>query len=832
MYNIGKSNLKYLNDLNTVKLLENVRQTKEYIEDKFSKGKYDKTKAYNTLETLKELLKKNPNLIFNFFKYVTEEGVLLNKKSNDENRGESVEAFIDWLKKNKATVKLLPKNILQYESFEELNDDITKTIEKVNSKYFWDMVKYLFIDFTYINNNASKVDELAKSYGKLDKAKRKKYEKKIKYFKINNVNIREFLSDVESYIVRGSSRQDVDEIIAKYSDDISIEYDKNDVLMVQTEHREAVRELGSTSWCIQYSDSFFTDYCSFTTFNTQYMVFNFNLPSTNRYSKFGITVNTKNEVEYGGHQDNDNIEISLEEISERTGIPIEQFKSKKTDFNKVIKSLDKKSQGYLKENAKDILTGLIKSFYDVDGIVEYLEYFYSKYSETTMVNWDYDIFDDEFDYEDTDRINSYFEIASEIGINIGDSDVLMIFGYKSGKVSDKELSNVLGLEYDDELECFIYAVDDLENMNYLYKDNPFNDDVFIFSEPRHYEWLDSKSYYDDINTDIIMKIAIILKSGDISELDEYKNTIDEYQKNIKDLYKDYSYPELSDELDKLNDNFEQNNSTKVKEIKDICEEILEEKEDYESVDEIRISFSIALSDADLSAERSLYTENNIENLPEYFDYRNGKRYIYQNDKINFFIDIDILINEVMKDFGDFIQRYELSFGDIEAFYLENYDLPGTEYPDNYSIDYKQFRYSLSERLYDDFSYLFKHKESTNENKNTKMKHIKLFETFTTFNSGNTGKTTTYLEHKEYELTSDIKGAKLSSKSNFEFNDITLLKGTIVKNLPGGVFVNHPELKKKYDSGYGDPQWKDGYGFGLKNTPSTLKTIEKNSKVLK
>jgi hypothetical protein len=345
-YNIGNPNLKYLSDLNTIKLLENVKQTKTYIEKEASDNDtYNKDKAYEILEELKAILKKSPNLVFNFFKFATEQNVPLKRTSEEENRTDSIESFIGWLKKNKPTIKQLPKNILQYESFEKLNDDITKTIEEINSKHFWEMVKYLGLDDSrYISENEEKVKDLAISYGKLSKDKRKKYTRKIKYFKVNDVSVVEFLSDLESYLVSGSSREDVNKIIQKYSDEINIEYDKDDVLMVQTEYKPAIKELGSTSWCIQYSDSYFTQYCSYKTFNTQYMVFNFNLPSTNRYSKFGVTVDVDGKPLYGGHQDNDNNPISLKGISEKTGIPIEAFGTKKAQTKEDYQSAREKIQ--------------------------------------------------------------------------------------------------------------------------------------------------------------------------------------------------------------------------------------------------------------------------------------------------------------------------------------------------------------------------------------------------------------------------------------------------------------------------------------------------------
>jgi len=372
---IGGSNMKYINDLNTVKLLENVKQTKSYIEKKAKDENYDTENSYKILDELKKILNKTPGLVFNFFKYVIEQDVKLKADVNND-QFESIEGLVEWIKQNKATIKKLPKNLIQYDSHEKLIDDINTTIESVNTKYFWDMIKYLNYDKTdqeFIGRHRTEIDEIAIEFGKLGKDKIAKYTKKLIYFKVNSVSMEELMSDVESFIKRGSSREDVDLLVKKYRERINIVYDKDNVLMLQTEYKPAIQELGSTSWCIQYSDSYFTRYCSFNSFNTQYMIFNFNLPSTSRYSKFGITLDIDGNPLNGGHQDNINRPIDLTEISELTGVPISEFKSKKVGVKDDFIKLSKEVEGlesiddfldiikYL--NNEDIASELTKNFY-------------------------------------------------------------------------------------------------------------------------------------------------------------------------------------------------------------------------------------------------------------------------------------------------------------------------------------------------------------------------------------------------------------------------------------------------------------------------------------
>jgi len=97
-------------------------------------------------------------------------------------------------------------------------------------------------------------------------------------------------------------------------------------------------------------------------------------------------------------------------------------------------------------------------------------------------------------------------------------------------------------------------------------------------------------------------------------------------------------------------------------------------------------------------------------------------------------------------------------------------------------------------------------------------------------SGTSGRRIESLEDRKYELKKDIKGARIG-----DFTNVTLPKGTIIYNLPGGVFADHFSLKNKYASRSSQgPQYFDKptfKGIMIKQTPAILSYIEKNSKVL-
>lgn len=95
-------------------------------------------------------------------------------------------------------------------------------------------------------------------------------------------------------------------------------------------------------------------------------------------------------------------------------------------------------------------------------------------------------------------------------------------------------------------------------------------------------------------------------------------------------------------------------------------------------------------------------------------------------------------------------------------------------------------------------------------------------------SGTSGRTITTLDNRKYELKKPVKGVKIGS-----FRNETLPKGTIIHNLPGGVFAMHPELEDRFKLTYSSqaPRWNHTFGVLVTSLPETLEAIEDNSKVL-
>ena len=112
-----------------------------------------------------------------------------------------------------------------------------------------------------------------------------------------------------------------------------------------------------------------------------------------------------------------------------------------------------------------------------------------------------------------------------------------------------------------------------------------------------------------------------------------------------------------------------------------------------------------------------------------------------------------------------------------------------------------------------------------------MKYVKQFENFlneATFrpNSGTMSGGTYTLDDNKYELKKDVKGAIIGDNTN-----ITLPKGTVLYNLPGGLMADHESLKRygnRNNIYFGKPSFS---GIAIRQTRDILAAIEKNSKVL-
>ena len=94
------------------------------------------------------------------------------------------------------------------------------------------------------------------------------------------------------------------------------------------------------------------------------------------------------------------------------------------------------------------------------------------------------------------------------------------------------------------------------------------------------------------------------------------------------------------------------------------------------------------------------------------------------------------------------------------------------------------------------------------------------------NSGTMSGGTYNLDKRKYELKRDVKGVKIG-----DYTNVTLPKGTIIYNLPGGVFAHHRSLKS-YEAGMNKYFNQSTFrGISIRREKNVILSIEKNSKIL-
>lgn len=300
-----------ITNINNFLLQENIQQAKSILK---KKGLDPETE--DGFEVIKTKLKKVPNLIgtFTYFRYEMEEDMT------------NIVSIMDWVINNRDKVGQLPKNITQYDTLEEIDDDIKSLGRKTSIKKFY---KGLYSSMRKAVDNLNeedkkKFDDLALSYTELSEEERNLFTP-LKYFEKNNVSINEFMESLQSFIsdqtVNGDKKS-VMEKLKSHEGKYKIPYNENNILVIESNDKETICDLGSQNWCIVYSpDTYGVSYYGPKTYNTQFIVYNFNLPTSSANSMFGITLGVDGQTKSGGCQNKRNEGTTLEKVLEYTGIP-------------------------------------------------------------------------------------------------------------------------------------------------------------------------------------------------------------------------------------------------------------------------------------------------------------------------------------------------------------------------------------------------------------------------------------------------------------------------------------------------------------------------------
>lgn len=302
---------------------------------------------------IKDLLKKNPNLIGTFLEFRFKEGFPI----------ENIIDRIQWVLKYPQNVKKLPKNLVNYNSFEELEDDITHLNNDIKINDFY---KSLYKQtreniFRLSEEDKKELDLIVSQFMSLSEEKRKEFTP-LKYFKMNNVSTSEFTKALKEFVESGSLSFNKESILEQLEscENYDILVNKDNILLIRSNNINTVRKMGSNKWCIVYDTSnYYADrYFGIDTFNTQFILFNFNLPEYMSNSQFGITLNKDGESIDGGCQNKLNQSVPFEDILEMTGLSRSDFKLDLERYNRY----------------KDYLGNLNKyvEASDIDGLIRFI----------------------------------------------------------------------------------------------------------------------------------------------------------------------------------------------------------------------------------------------------------------------------------------------------------------------------------------------------------------------------------------------------------------------------------------------------------------------------
>jgi hypothetical protein len=307
--------MKYL-----IPIFESKKDAKNYL-NKRHNDKYDEQ-----FEVLSDRLKKYPNLILPFVKMVFDR--------YDKNKWEMAMELISLIDSDKGLMKNLPKNINQYKDLENLYDDI---FESKENKKIYQFINSLYSEYrNYIKNNFEQYKDILKAYINLPEESYKNFAP-LKYFKEEGYSPKEYIEALKEFIEKEMKTEvEIREYIKNHN--IEVIWDKNNVLVVKTDDRLHIKTLGSSNWCIVYSEASFDEYLDQSEFNTQYIIYDFNKELYRKDSLFGITIDIYDEPVEAGCQNKADEEVDFIELLDSLGIPKHHLK---TDYKYVIDNLNK-----------------------------------------------------------------------------------------------------------------------------------------------------------------------------------------------------------------------------------------------------------------------------------------------------------------------------------------------------------------------------------------------------------------------------------------------------------------------------------------------------------
>lgn len=617
-------------NFNNFLLKENIKNAKKILSD--LELNPDNEKDYKEIE---DLLKKNHNLIANFTKY----------RYIDLIDMDSIKVAIKWILNNKPLIKNLPKNLIEYKDFEKLTDDLIVLKKENLIKQFYNQLYREMKEHIDNLNEDKKIefDDLVFEFMKnIDDGLKKEFFKKLKYFRVNNLGYDEFIESLKNYINKNTinvNKIDILNKVKKLKNKIKIKYYNDDILILQTNDKKSICELGSDSWCIVYaSDSYHEQYTG--NFRTQYIIYNFNLPLSSRYSMFGVTLNIDGKTVSGGSQDKFNSEIPLDKINNKLNIPNniivpdEDILKRKKDYDTNIEKIK-----------NEIKSPFLKSIYDYVNDYIYGLTNNNYYNKINMVFEKIDDYDIIMEFDEHEKIKEMISFLNTNNIKIeNDDDLIQTIGQEiellRDGIDDRILDNEFDLSFNDYKKFYDdnYLIRDIKVMDYKYQiyferhiNNTFSD---FISDDDYIKFLE-EYIKEDIDIDEIGDIlSVSVNVDNMVRLYNIKND----DKYIKKFENDIDYIFVYNNSDRIT----KNDLIKKFRIKTV-------KLEDDSIQECFV-FN------DFTDLDDYYENSPFEYIKNYYDY-NEPFISYRDDAIESFVDYADVKNTI-HILDDIIKEYE------------------------------------------------------------------------------------------------------------------------------------------------------------------------------
>lgn len=223
--------------------------------------------------------------------------------------------IVDLIKNHNQLIKALPKNLVQYDTYENLLDDIELTKTKLNVKKCYD--EFPSTQRKLLNINDDNTIQLLKTLYNVKN--NSAYFAKVARYKNKQI----LIDSIKSFIEGNSKKSDFNDITRSFqnyskSELTPIVLDKeHDLIIIRAISSSVVSGLGrGTSWCITNSSTF-KEYVP-NTETSQYMIWLTDMPIWSNYSIIGVTIGPKGYIT--GHLKNDSylrIDSLIEILSQR-----------------------------------------------------------------------------------------------------------------------------------------------------------------------------------------------------------------------------------------------------------------------------------------------------------------------------------------------------------------------------------------------------------------------------------------------------------------------------------------------------------------------------------